>query len=114
MSKRQCPQIVFFCVLTFRPDAPTSVSSPAATDSGDGLPQQEEGVVLPAQHALHLEGVWGGAGVVHHALPELGERSARHQLHPHWSNAAFGPEGPVDGRHLLETVVQLGTSTGTQ
>lgn len=43
----------------------------------------------------------------HHALAKFAERSLCHQLHPHWSDAAFDTERLVDGRVLLEAHVQL-------
>lgn len=45
-------------------------------------------------------------------LAKLLERAIRHQLHPHWSDAAFDAERLVDRRVLLETGVQLEARRG--
>lgn len=75
--------------------------------SGYCLSKQEVGVLLPADNAVHLESVGRGVGVSHHVTLQFLERPLTHQLHSHWSDAAFEPEGLVNGRVLLETVVEL-------
>lgn len=75
--------------------------------SGDGLPQQEVSVLLPADDAVHLEGIGGGVGVGHHVALQFLERPLAHQLHSHWSDAAFQPEGLINSGVLLKTLIQL-------
>lgn len=75
--------------------------------SGDGFPQEEVSVFFPAQHSVHFEGVGRGVRKGHHVLAKFLECASCHQLHPHWSDAAFDTERLVDGRVLLETDVQL-------
>lgn len=75
--------------------------------SGNRFSQEEVGVFFPAQHAVHFERVGWRAWEGHHLLAKFLERTLCHQLHPHWSNAAFDTEGLVDSWVLLETNVQL-------
>lgn len=88
--------------------SPTDSSqSPQLKDSGNGFAQEEVGVFFPAQHSVHFKGVGWRVRMGHHALAKFAERSLCHQLHPHWSDAAFDTERLVDGRVLLEAHVQL-------
>lgn len=90
------------------PQSPHAFScSPQQKVSRNRFPQEEVGVFLPVQHSVHFKGVGWGVRKGHHALAKFPERSLCHQLHPHWSDAAFDTERPVDGRVLLETDVQL-------
>lgn len=69
--------------------------------------QEEVSVLFPAQHSVHFKRVGWCVWKFHHALAKLCERSRRHQLDPHWSNAAFDAERLVDGWITLETRIQL-------
>lgn len=75
--------------------------------SGNSSPQQEVGVLFPADDALHLKRVGGGVAGGDHVTPQLPERPLANQLHSHWSDAAFDPERPVEGAVGLQTRVQL-------